>query len=51
MGDDEVYEAPHVEVLGEVTDLTQKFGIYFDFGHATQGQATQPGPGPGVTFS
>lgn len=49
--DNEVYEEPKVTVLGEVTDMTQKFGIYFDYGHPTQGSPTVPPPGPGVTFS
>jgi hypothetical protein len=46
----ERYEAPTVTVLGEVTEVTQKFGIYFDH-NALQGSPTIPSAGPGVTFS
>jgi hypothetical protein len=36
----EVYEAPEITVLGELTDMTQattKPGVYFDFGNCNQG--------------
>ena len=43
------YESPKVAVLGEVTDMTQKYGIYFDYGYATEGKGTAPAPGsPGT---
>lgn len=45
------YEPPKVKVLGTVTDLTQKSGIYFDYGHATEGQKTPPPVGSPGTFS
>jgi hypothetical protein len=41
------YESPEVEVLGEVSDMTQKFGVYFDYGFATQGKGGSPTSGPG----
>jgi hypothetical protein len=44
---DETYEAPQITVLGQVTDLTQKGGAYFDYGHATEGNASGPIYGPG----
>ena len=48
----ESYEPPQVTVLGEVAEFTQKHGIYFDYGHATQGSPTYPGPtGAGVSYS
>jgi hypothetical protein len=47
---DETYEAPQITVLGEVTDLTQKGGIYFDYGHATEGSPTPPAPGSPGSF-
>jgi hypothetical protein len=49
--DKEVYEEPTVTVLGEITDMTQKHGPYFDYGFATEGQSTVPPPGPGNTYS
>jgi hypothetical protein len=42
MNDD--YEKPEVTVLGTVTDMTQasnKPGIYFDFGNCNQGSSVQ----------
>jgi hypothetical protein len=48
---DETYEAPEITVLGEITDLTQKHGIYLDYGFATQGKGTPPPPGSPGTFS
>ena len=41
----EVYEAPEITVLGELTDMTQastKPGQYFDFGNCNQG-SVNPG--------
>jgi hypothetical protein len=32
---DKTYEAPKISVLGEVTDMTQKHGVFFDFTHPT----------------
>lgn len=47
------YEAPKVEVVGEVTKLTQsKPGIYFDSPGALQGETEVPPPGtPGTGTS
>jgi|HubBroStandDraft_1064217.scaffolds.fasta_scaffold2674021_1 hypothetical protein len=41
----EVYEAPEITVLGELTDMTQassKPGKYFDFSNCNQGSSTAP---------
>ncbi len=46
------YEPPTVKILGTVTDLTQKGGIYFDFPGSTEGKGSTPPPGaPGTTPS
>ncbi len=40
---DDIYEAPTIKVLGEVTDLTQgSGGLYFDFPFAAEGSPTPP---------
>jgi hypothetical protein len=43
----EIYEAPSITVLGDVTDLTQaaKPGIYFDMPMSAEGAKTPPAPG------
>ncbi len=47
-----VYESPKVSILGEVSDLTQKGGIYFDYGYSTEGSTTAPRVGsPGTVSS
>ena len=45
------YEPPKVEVLGTVTDLTQKKGgIYFDFPGSSEGNTVPPKKGaPGTS--
>jgi hypothetical protein len=47
------YESPQVKLIGSVTDLTLgKPGIYFDYGHATEGANVPPAPGtPGTGTS
>jgi hypothetical protein len=45
------YESPTVTVLGEITDMTQKAGIYFDFPGAQGGAGNPPAPGAPGTFS
>lgn len=49
----EAYEAPKLNVLGTVADLTQaaKPGYYFDTGSGKQGTKVKPPPIPGVTVS
>jgi hypothetical protein len=47
----ETYETPQITVLGEVTDMTQKGGIFFDFPGAAEGKGTPPPPGAPGTFS
>jgi hypothetical protein len=47
----ETYETPSITVLGEITDMTQKYGIYFDYAYSAEGKGTIPAPGKGVTFS
>jgi hypothetical protein len=45
------YKTPKVTVLGEITDMTQKAGIFFDFPGAQGGAGTPPAPGAPGTFS
>ena len=48
----ESYEEPRVTVLGVLSDMTQKQGIYFDYGYAVSGSPTPPAPGtPGSGLS
>jgi hypothetical protein len=48
---EETYQSPRITVLGDVADLTQKGGIYFDMPMASEGSATPPAPGAPGTFS
>lgn len=48
---DEVYEAPQITVLGDVTDMTlSKPGIYFDMPGSAEGNSNPPAPhAPGTS--
>ncbi len=50
---EETYEAPHITVLGDITDMTQaKPGFYFDFPGSAEGANHPPSPGsPGTGTS
>jgi hypothetical protein len=49
---EEIYEAPQITVLGDITDMTQgKPGIYFDFPGSTEGNTSPPAPGAPGTVS
>jgi hypothetical protein len=51
---EEIYEAPQITVLGDLTDMTQagKPGVYFDMPGASEGSKTLPPPGtPGTGTS
>jgi hypothetical protein len=45
------YASPKITVLGEITDMTQKAGIFFDFPGAQGGAGNPPAPGAPGTFS
>jgi hypothetical protein len=49
----EKYEAPKVQVLGTVSDLTQgsKPGVYFDFPGSSEGNKSFPPPNTPGTVS
>lgn len=47
------YEAPKIEVIGDITDMTQgKPGVWFDFPGSAEGNDHVPSPGaPGTGTS
>ncbi|MDQ6838182.1 MAG: lasso RiPP family leader peptide-containing protein [Actinomycetota bacterium] len=49
--DNSRYEAPEITVIGSLGEVTQKAGIFFDFGFSTQGRNTPPPPGSPGTVS
>jgi hypothetical protein len=50
---EEIYEAPQITVLGDVTDMTlSKPGLYFDFPMSAEGNSKVAPPGtPGTGTS